>query len=145
MNIKRQKKDQNVKVDLSVEINKLSEKTLVTVVDNFRIVMESNVSAVKAVGEMMKENAHMIGKMVDAITRLRHSMEDNERTYRSERTGGEKTKRAKSWKNVLITTGGDRRRGKVMTERGRPTGERKETEKSMVEGRRRRRKRIDLL
>ena len=62
-----------------MEINKLSERTLVTVVDTFRIVMESNVSAVKAVGEMMKENVHMMGKMVDAMTRLRHTMEDNER------------------------------------------------------------------
>ena len=138
MNIKRQKKDQNVKVNLSVEINKLSERTLVTVVDTFRLVMESNVSAVKAVGEMIKGNVHMMGKMVDAMTRLRHPMDDNERTHRSELTG-ENTKRAKSWKDVLITTGGDRRRGKVMTERERPTGEKKETEKSMVEGRRRRR------
>ena len=79
MSNKRQRKDQNVKVDLPVEINKLSERTLVTVVDTFRIVMESNVSVVKALGEMMKENVHMMGKMVDAMTRLRHTMEDNER------------------------------------------------------------------
>ena len=97
MNIKRQKKDQNVKVDLPVEINKLGERTLVTVEDTFCKVMERNVSAVKAVGEMMKENVYMYGKMIYAMTRLRHTMEDRERERCTE-ARGQKERRQKEQK-----------------------------------------------
>ena len=75
---KRQRKEESQE-GLPVNVHKISEQTLVKVVDTFRVVMEKNVAAVKATGELMKDSMHMMGKMVDAMNRMRHTLEDNEK------------------------------------------------------------------
>ena len=64
------------KIILPVDVNALSTRTLVTVVDTFRVTMENNVRAVKETNDLLRENMMLTAKMIDTMTRLQRSMEE---------------------------------------------------------------------
>ena len=64
------------KIDLPVNVKDLSERTLVTVVDTFRVAMENNARVVKENNELLRENMMLTAKMIDTMTRLQRSMEE---------------------------------------------------------------------
>ena len=64
------------KYDLPVDVQDLSARTLVTVVDTFRVAMENNVRAVKETNDLLRENMMLTAKMIDTMTRLQRSMEE---------------------------------------------------------------------
>ena len=64
------------KIDLPVDVNALSTRTLVTVLDTFRVAMENNVRAVKETNDLLTENMMLTVMMIDTMTRLQRSMEE---------------------------------------------------------------------
>ena len=64
------------KLDLPVDVKDLSARTLVTVVDTFRVAMENNVRAVRETNDLLRENMMLTAKMIDTMTRLQRSMEE---------------------------------------------------------------------
>ena len=71
-----QKTEAERKQDLPVDVNDLSARTLVTVVDTFRVAMENNARVVKENNELLRENMMLTAKMIDTMTRLQRSMEE---------------------------------------------------------------------
>ena len=65
-----------MKTDLPVDVKDLSTMTLVTVVDSFRVAMENNARVVKENDKLLRENMMLTAKMIDTMTRLQRSMED---------------------------------------------------------------------
>ena len=68
------KTEEERKIDLPVDVKDLSARTLVTVVDTFRVAMENNARVGKENNELLREN--MMLTMIDTMTRLQRSMEE---------------------------------------------------------------------
>ena len=75
---KRRKQDHS-SVKLPVDVHALSEGTLVTVVDIFRLVMEKNALAVRKMEEKLTESIVTMSKLVDVISRLKNSVDEHEK------------------------------------------------------------------
>ena len=75
---KRRKQDHS-SVKLPVDVHALSEGTLVTVVDIFRLVMEKNAVAVRKMEEKLTESVVTMSKLVDVISRLKNSVDEHEK------------------------------------------------------------------
>ncbi|MEW8547688.1 MAG: hypothetical protein AB2693_29625 [Candidatus Thiodiazotropha sp.] len=76
---KKRRKTDDIIPELPVNVKDLSEKTMVTVVDIFRTVMQQNVAELRELRKVMVECNMVLSKVADGLSRHKNSLDDHEK------------------------------------------------------------------